>query len=311
MRTEETRTKLIVGVALSLVTGACGGSEAEMPATARATTTAPTTTEPDAEATTTTTPPAPTSTRAGTTTQAGPSPDFAEVNAVSLTYECFGSGSPAVVFEHGWAPPEAESYNPSWGGVRLTLEAISKFTTACVYGRRGVMGSDPVATAARTARDQVADLGGFIDSIGIETPVVLIGYSWGGELVRLFVGENPDEVAGLVLVDSQHPEADAAFGQETPPPLAPEMIDLPTSHDQVGQVDDLGKLPIYLLSSTSTFPDAPPEIQQIWDDLQDDLATLSSDTKLGKVEGYSHFEIPGAADEIAAAMSDVIERAER
>ncbi len=297
------RSALVLGVALTLTVTGCGSGAT--PDAETSTTAAPT-----EEATTTTTDrPTTTSAEPTTTTETEPSPDRAEVNGVSLAYECLGSGSATVIFEHGWAPPGAEAYNPSWGGARPTIEAIAEITTACIYGRRGVSGSDPVAADARTASQQVADLRGFIDSVGFETPVVLIGYSWGGELVRLFAGDNRDVVAGLILVDSQHPEGDAAFGQETPPPTPPEMIDFPTSHEQVGQVDDLGDLPIYLLTSDNTFPDAPEEIQQTWDDLQADLATLSSDTKTATVEGSSHFDIAGAADEIIAAVRDVIDRA--
>lgn len=293
MKAQRPNIKLIAGVALVLIAGACGGQTTSdaVPVTTASPTTAA------VQATATTAPPA-----------ARPAPDHAEVNGVSLAYECLGSGSPTVIFEHGWAPPEAAEYHPSWGGAKQTIEALSELTTACVYGRRGVMGSDPVTTEARTAIDQVADLSGFIDSIRIEVPVVLIGYSWGGELVRLFAGHNPEAVMGLVLVDSQHPEADAAFGQETPPPVAPEMIDFPVSHDQVSQIADLGDLPIYLLSSSETFPQAPEEMQKVWDDLQTDLSMLSSNTKSERVEGFSHFDIAGAADEITAAVRDVIER---
>ncbi len=40
---------------------------------------------------------------------------------------------------------------------------------------------------------------------GHEPPFVLVGHSFGGLLARLFTDAFPDEVAGVVLVDSSHP----------------------------------------------------------------------------------------------------------
>jgi pimeloyl-ACP methyl ester carboxylesterase len=50
----------------------------------------------------------------------------------------------------------------------------------------------------------------------IEGPVVLVGHSIGGEYVRIFTARFPGEVAGVVLVDSTHPEQ-----QEPPFMLSP------------------------------------------------------------------------------------------
>jgi pimeloyl-ACP methyl ester carboxylesterase len=39
---------------------------------------------------------------------------------------------------------------------------------------------------------------------GVEPPYVLVGHSLGGMLIRLYAHEHPDQVAGMVLVDSSH-----------------------------------------------------------------------------------------------------------
>lgn len=296
-----------LGALLALVVAACSGGtanetsdtesgNANEEAVVSTTTTAPTTTTAAAPMTTT------------TTSEAQPQPDYVEVNGAKLAYECMGSGSPAVIFEHGNPPPGFEEYDPEWGGARVTIEAIAEFTRACVYGRRGFSGSDPVTAASRTAAEQVADLEGLVDAIEVETPLVLVGYSWGGELVRLFAGENPGTVSGLVLVDSRHPDNDAALGVEPSPPQPPEMIDFPTSESQVAAVTDLGDLPIAILTSGEPFPGAPEEVFEIWWDLQEDLASLSTDTTSTRIEDASHFTIPSSAAEIAGAIRDVIER---
>lgn len=302
------RRSAALGALLALVVAACSGGTANETSDTESgnasdegvvstTTTTPTTTTTAAPMTTIT-----------TITEAEPKPHYVEVNGANLAYECMGSGSPAVIFEHGNPPPGFEEYDPEWGGARVTIEAIAEFTRSCIYGRRGFMGSDPVTVASRTAAEQVADLGEFVETIGVETPIVLIGYSWGGELARLFAGENPGAVSGLVLVDSRHPDNDAALGVEPSPPQPPEMIDFPTSESQVAAVTDLGDLPIAILTSGEPFPGAPEEVFEIWWDLQEDLASLSTDTTSATIEHASHFTIPSSAVEIAGAVRDVIER---
>jgi pimeloyl-ACP methyl ester carboxylesterase len=45
-----------------------------------------------------------------------------------------------------------------------------------------------------------------LHNAGVEGPYLLVGHSIGGLYVRAFVQEHPDEVAGVVLLDSAHPE---------------------------------------------------------------------------------------------------------
>ena len=55
----------------------------------------------------------------------------------------------------------------------------------------------------RSAGDIVADLGALLAAAGVHPPYVLVGHSFGGLVVRLFVSTlPPDEVVGLVLVDA-------------------------------------------------------------------------------------------------------------
>lgn len=302
------RRAAVLGGLLALVVVACsGGTANETSDTESAKANA------ESVVSMTSTTPTPTTTAAPmttitTTTEARPQPDYVEVDGANLAYECLGSGSPAVIFEHGNPPPGFEEYDLDWGGARVTIETIAEFTKACIYGRRGFMGSDPVTAASRTAAEQVADLELFVDAIDVETPLVLVGYSWGGELARLFAGENPGAVSGLVLVDSSHPDGDAALGQEPGPPQPPEMIDFPTSDAQVAAVTDLGDLPIAILTSGEPFPGASEEVSEIWLDLQVDLASLSTDTTSATIQDASHFTIPSSAAEIAGAVRDLIER---
>ena len=47
----------------------------------------------------------------------------------------------------------------------------------------------------------VADLDGFLDAAGAQSPLILVGHSWGASVVLHFAVERPARCAGLILVD--------------------------------------------------------------------------------------------------------------
>jgi pimeloyl-ACP methyl ester carboxylesterase len=115
----------------------------------------------------------------------------------SINLYCSGSGSPTVILETG-----AGSAGYAWV---LVQPKIAAFTQACWYDRAGEGWSDPPPTP-RTSAMITNDLHETLHRGGISPPYVLVGWSLGGELVRVFTAKFPNEVAGLVLVDSGHPD---------------------------------------------------------------------------------------------------------
>jgi pimeloyl-ACP methyl ester carboxylesterase len=45
-----------------------------------------------------------------------------------------------------------------------------------------------------------------LENAGEEGPYILVGHAFGGAYVRIFAGQNPDDICGMVLLESSHPE---------------------------------------------------------------------------------------------------------
>src|SRR5271157_270906 len=121
-----------------------------------------------------------------------------DVGGRSLNLDCSGSGSPAVILESGGG---------GYGGYgwRVVQAEVAKFTTVCWYDRAGEGWSDPAPTP-RNSTTIVHDLHELLQRAPVAGPYVLVGHSIGGEYVRVFTAKFPSEVAGVVLVDSTHPD---------------------------------------------------------------------------------------------------------
>ena len=81
------------------------------------------------------------------------------------------------------------------------VRRISAFAHVCTYDRAGLGWSDP-APRPQSLDDRAADLRALLDAAGIAGPVVLVGHSYGGAIIRRFAANDPTRVAGMVLVDA-------------------------------------------------------------------------------------------------------------
>ena len=120
-----------------------------------------------------------------------------DVGGRTLNLYCSGEGNPTVIFETGGNDP-----GYAWTPVQTK---IATFTRSCWYDRAGVAWSDP-PPAPRTSTTVVSDLHEMLSRAGLRPPYVLVGASIGGEYARIYASRYPREVAGLVLVDSSHPD---------------------------------------------------------------------------------------------------------
>ncbi|MET9230319.1 alpha/beta hydrolase [Lentzea sp. NPDC003310] len=100
---------------------------------------------------------------------------------------------PLVVFEAGMSAPGS-----SW--IHTQREVSARHRTLS-YDRAGYGGSD-VDPHDRTLDRIADDLTALLDALGETAPVLLVGHSWGGPIIRVFADRHPGRVAGMVFVDA-------------------------------------------------------------------------------------------------------------
>lgn len=128
-------------------------------------------------------------------------PTIADVSGRAVEVVETGVGDATVVFESGlgndWAP---------WDDVAREVAGRAR---VFAYSRPGYGGSDPSA-APRTATRIVEDFRALLAARGFVPPYILVGHSFGGTYMEFFAKAHPEEVVGLVLVDSRHRDFTAA-----------------------------------------------------------------------------------------------------
>ena len=129
-----------------------------------------------------------------------------EIDGRDVHVQCSGAGSPGVALEAG-----AGLWSTHWRGVQ---PAVAKYTRVCSYDRPGLGWSEPVDEPR--SRTRMADqLRSTLRAVAGEPPWVLVGHSLGGLTALHLAAAHPDEIAGLVLVDSAHPGWDLRVSMET------------------------------------------------------------------------------------------------
>jgi pimeloyl-ACP methyl ester carboxylesterase len=270
--------------------------------------------------------------------------ELVDVGGYRLHLACQGDGGPTVVMEAAIGETGL-----LWS---LVQPAVAQTTRACVYDRAGYGWSDP-SPRPRTAAVMVDELRGLLATAEVPGPYVLVGHSFGGLLVRLYAARYPQEVAGLVLVDSAHedqyrrapreiqelvPQFEEQARQQyeslkalivsgsldvamlpVPPQLPAAAADtfralvaagpnhveaLIAEQQAVGaihaelaaaNITSVGDLPLMVLShgQPMAMPGLTPEVnqanEQTWQELQAELAKLSSRGRLVVAEDSGHY----------------------
>ena len=120
-----------------------------------------------------------------------------------LQIDCRGDGAPTVVFQSGGDLLGSLAWGP-------VMTKVAERSRACAYSRAGILWSDP-ARAAFEPQEVAHDLQVALAAAGETGPYLLVSHSRGGLYSMIFAGLYSREIAGLVLVDSSHPDQEAQF----------------------------------------------------------------------------------------------------
>jgi pimeloyl-ACP methyl ester carboxylesterase len=131
-----------------------------------------------------------------------------DVGGYRLHIHSTGEGGPAVILDAGGGCNSLD-----WA---LVQPEIAKFTQVCSYDRAG-FGWSEESPNTRTSQNFVEELHTLLQNSNVPSPYILVGHSLGGLNVRLYASLYPNEVAGVVLVDSAH---ENQFERYPPPPTS-------------------------------------------------------------------------------------------
>ena len=281
-----------------------------------------------------------------------------DIGGRKIYLECRGQCSPTVILESGagaWADIWSRDYKHPAGERTMVIPGVAQLTRVCAYDRPGTVGdvnpdvdppgppfypsrSDPVPQP-HTSKDMVAELHALLQAAHVLGPYVLVGHSAGGLVVRLYASTYPDEVVGMVLLDStavdvwrrfkaaltpeqwakfeagtiSNPELEAVYPDAERLWTAP-MADTPTT-EQVRQAQAESPLrPMPLVVLSHGIPFAPPspgwpsdKMEGIMTALQEDLAKLVPKAHYAIATKSGHNIHQDQPELVIAAIREVVE----
>lgn len=215
-----------------------------------------------------------------------------------------------VVFESGLG-----STRETWRDVQ---DEVSQFTATFSYNRAGYAGS-PEAVGTRDAATVVAELRALLAARGLAPPYLLVGHSLGGLYVQYYARNFPNEVTGLVLVDSSHWEQSVRLRAAVPSVaetaarqarglsgiVAQENGAFELSGRQVRDSPPLRPMPLIVLSAGQQprGGGVPPEF---WAELQRELAAQLPGARHTIAERSGHFIQERQPQFVWAAVRDIV-----
>jgi pimeloyl-ACP methyl ester carboxylesterase len=162
-----------------------------------------------------------------------------------LYVRCTGSGSPTVFMEGG-----DEDTSDSYG---FAEESVAKVTRTCVYDRANLGQSDP-REGPLGLDEYVGDMEALFEEARIPGPYVLVGTSGGGYLSVGYAVKHPDQVAGIVLVETgppfKNPPAEIVEGTDPSNPENVEQRDyLQIEKDAWAAKKEIGDIPVTIITN--------------------------------------------------------------
>lgn len=207
-----------------------------------------------------------------------------------------GHGPVTIVFEAGLGDT-----GKVWRSVQSSVADHCASTVS--YTRRGYgIGSNAI-DGPRDAERIVAELRWRLAASGKSPPYVLVGHSLGGLYMQYFARRYPEDVRGLVLVDSMHSEQLARVKAEAPGvyrmmnvvtvvmggAMRREFTGLPATSAEIEALPEAFNIPTIVLSSTRPAAGDKPGFRALLTQLQNELSDTYAARRHDFVPDSGHY----------------------
>jgi pimeloyl-ACP methyl ester carboxylesterase len=195
---------------------------------------------------------------------------------------------------------------------------MSTVAKTCSYDRAGLGKSDK-GPAFASGQNVVSDLHRLVIASKLHPPFVLVGHSVGGLIARLYASQFPEEVRGMVLVDSYSENECLRMRQifiesigRSPKAesTSPEDLNLDAMDEQARKEHWKAQIPLIVLSRAAPkpAPTSPMDIrlEAVREELQEELAPRSKISDHRVIAGAGHFIQYDRPQAVILAVRDVL-----
>lgn len=234
----------------------------------------------------------------------------------NLQYNISGNGNPNIVLINGGS-------GPIEGWMKI-LPEISESASVFSYNRFGVVGSDKPQepqdglTIVETLREA-------LKIVGFKPPFLLVGHSLGGLYANLYARCYPNEIAGIVFIESSHPK-DISLDQYQSKIVKTinkmfSVFDSLSAHKQFNEVhfvkktveqiqgiDHFPEIPLYVVTGGKENRMIPEEVRRKRIEHQLELLSLSKYSKHIHAEKSGHFPQFSEPRVVIDAIKDCVEQ---
>lgn len=120
---------------------------------------------------------------------------FVQVGNNQYHVNVTGEGTPTIILESGQGGCLLD-----WTNVQKVISSVG---TVISYDRAN-FGMSHVKNNPASIEQYVYELRSLLDELNLKPPYIIVGHSFGGLVMRHFASQYPDDVKGLILVDSAH-----------------------------------------------------------------------------------------------------------
>ena len=198
-----------------------------------------------------------------------------------ISFSSLGEGNYTVVLEN-----DLGEEMDSWDEV---FELIAQNSKVLAYNRPGYSDSTPTSSP-RTPLQIANDLRKLLIISNNHPPYILVGHGLGGNYMLTYAEQYPQEVAGIVLIETPHPDflglCDEAGIKGCDPVAA--IVDKIPNHvrieykesKEIFLPEDISDIPLVVVSKTPTIAlSKSKKYRTLWIQTQRDLTSMSTNSQ--------------------------------